>query len=249
MSSETGGLLVISPHLDDAVLSCGHWLTTHPGAVVATVCSGLPGPGVPATPGWDGRAFATGDEAMTARRAEDLAALRQIGATQRLLGFLDVAYRSAARCHEDVSVGEALDNELCRSIGSLIDDLEPTSCLVPLGIVHGDHIAVRVAALIVLEARGWCRAVIYADLPEKITFPDTVEERVREIRLVAGLTDHSVPYPESAEPKVRAVGAYRSQAPLLDIAHPRWRKALDVGSERFWQVDFRDPDPDARSGE
>ena len=35
-------MLVISPHLDDAVLSCGALLAAHRGAVVATVFAGVP---------------------------------------------------------------------------------------------------------------------------------------------------------------------------------------------------------------
>lgn len=35
-------LLVVSPHLDDAVLSCGCWLASRPGAAVVTVFAGRP---------------------------------------------------------------------------------------------------------------------------------------------------------------------------------------------------------------
>ena len=59
--------LVISPHFDDAVLSCGHWLHMNPGAVVATVCSGKPERGSPASK-WDAR-FGTADQAIEERRA------------------------------------------------------------------------------------------------------------------------------------------------------------------------------------
>jgi len=35
-------MLVVSPHLDDAVLSCGRLLAGRPGSVVATVFAGVP---------------------------------------------------------------------------------------------------------------------------------------------------------------------------------------------------------------
>lgn len=81
--------LVISTHYDDAVLSCGHWLCLNPGAIVVTVCSGYAGPEVGAGE-WDRRAgFASADQAIAARRSEDLAALSVLKAHQYPpLGFL-----------------------------------------------------------------------------------------------------------------------------------------------------------------
>jgi hypothetical protein len=81
--------VVLSPHLDDAVLSTGMWLTNHPGSTVVTVCAGLPGPGIPAS-NWDkAGGFQDADEAVLARRQEDEAALQVLHADQYLLGFLD----------------------------------------------------------------------------------------------------------------------------------------------------------------
>ena len=37
---KSGSYLVISPHFDDAVMSCGYWIQRHRGAIVATVWSG-----------------------------------------------------------------------------------------------------------------------------------------------------------------------------------------------------------------
>ena len=37
-----GRLLVISPHLDDAVFACGRLIASHPSCVVVTVFAGLP---------------------------------------------------------------------------------------------------------------------------------------------------------------------------------------------------------------
>src|SRR5580658_10141715 len=68
-------ILVLSPHYDDAVLSCGAWLSSHPGSVVATVCTGRPGPGI-GPHQWDGTSgFPSGDAAAMVRQGEDAAAL------------------------------------------------------------------------------------------------------------------------------------------------------------------------------
>ena len=61
--------VVISPHLDDAVFSCGDWLATHPGAIVMTVFAGVPRDGALHTE-WDNRCgFADASHAILARRA------------------------------------------------------------------------------------------------------------------------------------------------------------------------------------
>ena len=53
------GRVVISPHFDDAVMSCGELIGSCSGVVVATVCSASPGPRVPASPEWDAAEFET----------------------------------------------------------------------------------------------------------------------------------------------------------------------------------------------
>ncbi|MGH6635951.1 MAG: hypothetical protein ACRED0_07390 [Gammaproteobacteria bacterium] len=45
-------LLVVSPHCDDGVFSCGQLIEAHPGAVVATVFAGRLPPNHP-LPEWD----------------------------------------------------------------------------------------------------------------------------------------------------------------------------------------------------
>ena len=39
---ELDSVVVLSPHLDDAVLGCGRLLSAHPGATVVTVYAGAP---------------------------------------------------------------------------------------------------------------------------------------------------------------------------------------------------------------
>ena len=41
--ADHGGVLVLSPHFDDAVMSCGELIESSPGTIVATVCSASPG--------------------------------------------------------------------------------------------------------------------------------------------------------------------------------------------------------------
>lgn len=109
MSSEPGGsaadglgpidALVLSPHLDDAALSCGGWihrLASEGGRVlVVTVFTADP----PAQ-GWLSelaqdlhRRWQLGDDAVEVRRREDHQALERLDAGSRHLAFLDALYR------------------------------------------------------------------------------------------------------------------------------------------------------------
>jgi LmbE family N-acetylglucosaminyl deacetylase len=135
-------VLVLSPHLDDAVLST--WCDL-PGAVVANLCTAVPPAGIVGdfdrTKGAaDGAAF------MAARLAEDRAALALAGVAERLeLGFLDEQYR------DEPLEPDAIRAELPRA----------ERILAPAGLGgHPDHVAAREAAL----ATG-LPVTLYADLP------------------------------------------------------------------------------------
>src|SRR5580692_19322 len=116
-------LLVISPHFDDAVLSTGFWLSQHTRATVATVFSGSPGLGVPASK-WDiSGGFESGNDAALGRRAEDERALHYLGSDQRCLGFLDDPYRTAERYHEsDFGSGSEIRGSVADALHRLIEE-------------------------------------------------------------------------------------------------------------------------------
>jgi LmbE family N-acetylglucosaminyl deacetylase len=92
--------IVLSPHLDDAALSCGGLIAAAVAAgervLVVTICSAAPDPAGPFNPlasqlHQDWRLAA--DEVVTARLREDAAALAVLGAETRYLGELDCIYR------------------------------------------------------------------------------------------------------------------------------------------------------------
>jgi LmbE family N-acetylglucosaminyl deacetylase len=82
--------VLVSPHLDDVVLSCFGAL---PGGLAATVFTAGPGgPGVRSA--WDAACGASSSrDLMAIRRAEDLTALSQPGVTARHLAFAEDHYR------------------------------------------------------------------------------------------------------------------------------------------------------------
>jgi LmbE family N-acetylglucosaminyl deacetylase len=243
--------LVLSPHFDDAVLSCAGWLEHHPGAVVATVCSGRPGRGVPADPAWDALAgFVDADQAAEARGAEDREALGQLGAEQRRLGFLDGDYKAVVgRPHEEAGVSGSFDAALIEAVGRLLDDLRPQIVLFPLGLVHPDHVATRQAALASLRARPELRALTYFDLPYALAYGDAADRQIRSLRasgvdLSDAVRGEDTVRGEDSPAKERAAGCYRSQLPLLaTVFGERLHASLDARAERLMAVAFADRSP------
>ncbi len=84
-------IAVVSPHLDDAILSVGAaiagWTRAGVGVEVVTVFAGDPESGAPAS-SWDhSSGFATAGQAARARREEDARACEVLGATPVWLPF------------------------------------------------------------------------------------------------------------------------------------------------------------------
>jgi LmbE family N-acetylglucosaminyl deacetylase len=153
-----GTTLVVSPHLDDAVLSIGATIAalTQAGerVVIASVYTAGP-PLDELSP--EMRKFAD----YTARCAEDAAACAMLGVEPRWLGCTERAFRrpylpawySAFATPADRSGFSALA-EVTRALDSL-RDLDPARILVPLGVGnHIDHVETVIAATDWVLARG-----------------------------------------------------------------------------------------------
>jgi LmbE family N-acetylglucosaminyl deacetylase len=206
----------------------------NPGATVATVCSGFPGPGVPAA-NWDRKSgFTTADEAMEARQAEDLAALSVLNAHQHLpLGFLDNEYPDAAR--------SLLGLETV--IGALLDDLRPKRCLIPLGVAHPDHVSTGNACRRALAARNGIEAIVYGDLPYRF-LPDTAQSYEDAVThaLTQQVPGEGFPMtadvewqaPSTEQPKRDATARYISQLPQLDAGAVE--ESMQLNAETFWHL-------------
>jgi LmbE family N-acetylglucosaminyl deacetylase len=145
-------VVILSPHFDDAVLSCWHVLASAREVFVVNVFAGEPPAG---TLGWWDRLAGATDSAavVRVRVEEDRQALALAGATAVNLPFLDGQYRES-----DCSRGKILE-ELVPVLVAGARLYAPAA----LGNCHPDHSAVRDAAL-ALHARG-AEVVLYADLP------------------------------------------------------------------------------------
>jgi LmbE family N-acetylglucosaminyl deacetylase len=227
------GTLVISPHYDDAVLSCGHWLGLNPGAIVSTVCSGFAGPGVGAGPWDETSGFVTADQATGARQAEDVAALGVLIAIQGpRLGFLD---------NENRRQGETLAG-LEQAIGALLDHIQPERCLVPLGVAHPDHIATGVAAHRAVADRPNVDAIVYADLPYRFVadtqtaYDEALVRRVSEegFRLVADVERLE---PSTEVVRLKRIAAMRYGSQVWRLNPDALERSFGRDAEIFWHIE------------
>ena len=143
--------LILSPHLDDAVLSCWSLLTQPDEVTVINVFAGVPSLSAPAW--WDRYTGATDSARRVLERVEeDRAALALAGRTPVNLDLLDEQYRDP----------EQVLSPPTERIAGLAE--RSTQIYAPAAFAgHPDHLLVRAAAL-ELRARGY-PVSLYADLP------------------------------------------------------------------------------------
>ncbi len=205
--------VVVSTHLDDAVLSAYSLLA--PGTTVVTVLAGFPPAGT--ITAWDRLTGATDSrDCVAARRVEDSAAIARSGARAVHLDFADEQY-------VDIGVMPApAPADVAEALRPHVGDGE---LYVPAGIGNTDHVRVRDAVL-----AAWPDAVLYADLP--YTLRDGWE-------LPAGLPRRA-PIDETLEEpvlaaKLAAVRAYATQVSHLVSLFGDFVTADGLGRERTWR--------------
>lgn len=146
---------VLSPHLDDAVLSCWSLLEAPGDVVVVDVCTASPAPGSP-LPEWDRMTGAQDPVArMRERRAEERRALALVGREAVALDLLDAQYGGSG--HPPAW--------LAARLAAVLEPGTVVHAPADLG-GHPDHALVRDAAL-VLARDGW-PVTLYADIPHCI---------------------------------------------------------------------------------
>lgn len=235
--------LVLSPHLDDAVLSCWGELSADGEVAVVNVFSARPDAADCSL--YDRIAGATDARVrMEERAVEDRHALALSGRAPRNLHFLESAYRRRAPAAR----------HLLRALGGHCP--AASAVLAPAGIgFHPDHLLVRNAAL--LLRRGGMPVELYADMPYCAAYgwPAWVTGQPPRANLVIdaywepaldavsarGLTLTSVPRTltdEQRSSKLEAMRRYATQYPTLTrgpldvLAHPEV-----LGFELKWRVE------------
>jgi len=227
-------LVVVSPHLDDGVLSCGQLLAARRSAFVVTVMAGVPAECQPPSE-WDRRSgFGSAPTAIRARRYEDAVALSSLDAGWMWLEYLDAQYNWGRPTV--IELADALD-------GAVPQEAE---LLGPLGLREDDHRLTGAAFEEVAQRRlrRGQRCAVYADEPyHRLDRGASARARLRELRehgLRATRRRSANPTGRRAA-KARALAAYRSQIGALACSYGP--AALGrLGPEAIWTLQLADDD-------
>lgn len=225
-----GRIMLVSPHLDDGVFSCGDLLDRYAGATVVTVCAGTPDTG--AATDWDRRCgFDNPAGAMRARRLEDRQAMDHLQATPHWLDFIDSQYHPASQT-----------SLLIQTMHALLMAERPDTLLMPMGLFHSDHVVVSDAMFALAPEHPETRWVIYEDALYRCIAGQLQGRLAALAERGIRLTPLWLPIAPS-ERKATAVRCYASQ--LRAFGHGGWTDLAHP--ERYWYLDR--PDTRPRTGD
>jgi LmbE family N-acetylglucosaminyl deacetylase len=214
-------MIVLSPHLDDAVLSFGESLTldwAEPIKIV-TVFAGLP-PDPEVLTHYDAKCgFKTARQAREVRISEDRRALAVLGMDQpEWWGFVDHQYGVKPNSDDIAALFRPL----------LVDQ---GVVAMPLAINHIDHEVTTNLALHVLSTMPVAgrRILLWEDLPSRVLNPQLIQPRLDFLASMGWKLSLTSVGRGDIYAKEIAVSCYRSQLKELD-----WRSSLVP--ERIWQA-------------
>lgn len=247
--------MVLSPHMDDAILSCGgllkHFLPTVP-CTTLTVCTADPDDVNPASP-------PHGIALPASRRREEVEAMRALGCHLEQLGLLDAIYRRDAKTGQ--LLYPTLDHLWCMPVGedewqrtalaahlkqytAAADPHRPTLFLAPCGIGHHvDHILCTQTLLSLLPDGQ--SLLLYEDFPyvvdqgAHVGVADTAEKALARLN-VSGVERWTLEC--DVDEKIAMIDFYPSQIdPIFgsrDSMRPMLLKNAGQGrtAERFWRI-------------
>lgn len=248
-------VIVVSPHMDDAILSCGGLLKQLIGqldCLTVTVCTADPADVDTQNP-------PHGIALPSLRRNEEVAALAALGCPLVQLDLLDAIYRTdAARGlpiyptmqsiwtmpqPQDEPHRQALRKRLLTLAGQSSN--RPTLFLSPLGIGHHiDHILCTQVVLSIADARD--QVLLYEDFPyvvdqgSHVGIADDAQKAL--LRLGVGGVQRFEQECDVDE-KIAWISHYKSQIDTIFGNHDNVRTMLLKNSrhgrtlERFWQIE------------
>lgn len=256
--------IYLSPHLDDVALSCGGqvWLQTTAGrsVLIVTITAGDPPTGgySPLAQALHERWLAGAGEGATleaivaARRAEDRAACRVLGADYCHLPFLDCIYRRDTGTGRPLYASNddlfgpvaAADAFTIEQVAKALAKLpQRGNVYVPLGVGnHVDHQITRQAAEQCFERR----LVYYEEYPY-VAQPEALDKAIPAAKRGDWQTGVTPLSAAALRNKTAAVAAFASQvgtffADQSDMASQLESQAAsvasqpqDVGGERYWR--------------
>ncbi|HEY4377901.1 MAG TPA: PIG-L family deacetylase [Acidimicrobiales bacterium] len=235
---ELARVVVVSPHPDDAVLSCGQFLSRHLGTTVVTVFCGFPARYPDPPNRWAQLSgFVAGNDIVALRRAEDVRALGRLGATAvHLDGFAEADLQPDEPVATAEHVADGLD--------PVLRDLAPTLVLLPLGLANPEHVTVHDAALLLRE-RWSTPHTDTQPAPEWIAYQDVAYHHIpgllawRVSKLFrSGLwpTPVAMPLDPDLVAKRAAIAEYPSQVKALEADWQLWRRIDAPTPEQYWRL-------------
>ena len=243
----SGPILLVSPHLDDAVLSCEALVGRLEPIHILTVFAGEPDP--PRRGWWDETCgFESSAVSIPARRLEDDAALAGMPHRRLYLELLELQYADRRTSEEETVLGRAIGDWLARfpsatvavpagagrrerQFARLLTRFGHTS---PEWVQHPDHVFVRDAALTALAASNGV-PLLCEELPYLVGMPaDGVVERAARRH---GCTAEPIVVEIDRERKATRIAAYATQIPHISPEHGRLDDPRTLPPrERYWRL-------------
>jgi hypothetical protein len=242
MKLPTGPLLIVSPHLDDAVFSCSALLGRGEPAEVLVAFAGFPNP--PHRGEADAQAgFLDSDEAMTVRHSESRNAFADTPHTITSMGLLPGQYLPGRRADSDRKwIGRAIFDWLRRSHGGTV--------ALPAGAgareqwwrrgradkltQDVDHLLTRDAGLAVLQGVAGVKVWLYEEFP--LMAGGRADGSVRRICGSLGLTAGPFAFTVNRRDKALRAGLFRSRRAELGL---EVSPATLPVTERYWALSPR----------
>ncbi|MFZ9519061.1 MAG: PIG-L deacetylase family protein [Silvanigrellaceae bacterium] len=250
---EFSRVVVVSPHMDDAVLSCGgllNQLLKTMDCLTVTVCTGDPSGVDPANP-------PHGIALPSQRRSEEVAALRALGCELVQLNLLDAIYRVDVRTgmplyptmqsiwtmplESDEAHRKSLHANLSTYVGK---NQRPTLFLAPMGIGHHvDHILCTQVVLSLVASTD--HVLLFEDFPyvvdqgAHVGIADSAEHALKRLNLVG---EQRFEQECQTGLKMEWISWYESQIDSIFGSHENVKTLLmknarnDNTIERFWKV-------------
>ena len=222
---------VVSPHLDDAALSCSLLLAANPGSYVTTVFAGGPA-SMPELTTWDrlARYFPDGADVVGVRRGEDISASALVSAKPVHLEYWDRQYRNEGQGYQ----GPA-EQDLAEAITAELLSRRPPAdhWVIPLGLGHPDHRLAAEAGLMLAE-RAAGEFYVYEELPYAVELESEVADR-KSCLAERGFTlkeDPAVDIADNRRLKTAVIRCHASQRRLLRRRVWRARRS----PERIWRL-------------
>ena len=222
-------VLIVSPHLDDAVLSCFALLTAEAPADVVSVFAGRPDPPRVA---WSERVmgFPDSDATMAARHAENERALAGLARTAEALDLLDEDYIDGPRPAASMApvaayvvewlaahpggrvAAPAGAGRVAGRVRARIERLVgPRGGVTP----HPDHVAVRDAVLALLADGALRELTLYEELP--YLWSGDTRRTAERLAARAGRRVTAWEQPVDRSAKAQRIALYASQLEHLAI--------------------------------